>query len=230
MKRGARRGAVLQSLSTRIEEMSLLGFLRNVVMWEPARPMPPLRPATNLKAIRNRGLYLLMALALHAVPTLSQATSTMVVRYYDTPSGAVRYDYYAELLQHGTEAYRGRLWSLPDREIHDTDEFGALERDGHSRRNHQRHVEQYRPSGSQRKDDPDPDPRGPRRARLPRLSDTRRPPGRIQSGPHTGSATPIRHGTGGELGRHQDTRTQPAAPHHRHALRESIPDAGGRAV
>jgi len=88
----------LQSLSTRIEEMSLLGFLRNVVMWEPARPMPPLRPATNLKAIRNRGLYLLMALALHAVPTLSQATSTMVVRYYDTPSGAVRYDYYAELL------------------------------------------------------------------------------------------------------------------------------------
>lgn len=48
--------------------------------------------------IRAGGLFLIAALLLQSVPALSFAAKPMVVRYYSTPNEAVRYGYYAELL------------------------------------------------------------------------------------------------------------------------------------
>lgn len=72
------------------DAMAMIKFVRNVLMPERLRPI-------GFNKIRTGGRYLVAALLLHAVPAVANTAAPMVVRYYSSPD-AVRYDYYAELL------------------------------------------------------------------------------------------------------------------------------------
>lgn len=76
----------------------MIKFVRNVFMLGRTRSAHALVQPIKFGNIRTGVVYLIAALLLHAVPALSMAATLTVVRYYYTPNAAVRYDYYAELL------------------------------------------------------------------------------------------------------------------------------------